>query len=235
MRADIAVATVSWIRTAKEAGLILKTIEALSQLELPVVIVDGGSDPRYLQKIREMKNVVLLTGGKGLTAQLIESQRLAAKLAKTIFYLHTDKLDFALETAPKMIEYYRSLKHQGVLVPTRTPASMATYPIFQQKVEDFLNYFMSDYLGVTADYYAGPKIYPASLVSYLDQLQGEIGWGFEAYFYALAKRLEMPFDFLSFYMNSPVDIDDKEETKKYRLKVTQWQIDGLAQGQKATL
>jgi hypothetical protein len=32
-------------------------------------------------------------------------------------------------------------------------------------------------------------------------------------------------------MQSPIDVEDQEKTKKYRLRIIQWQIEGLVQGQ----
>jgi hypothetical protein len=203
MRSDIVISTVSWIRTPKESQVVLKTIELLTKLDVPIVIVDAGSPPQDLEKIHSFKNVTLFKSELGLTEQLLISHREAEKLGEYIFYLHTDKYDFARDAAPKVIEMYRSLAKKGVLIPTRTEESLSTYPVFQRKEEDYLNYFMSDYIGTEADYYAGPKIYPTSLVKYLDKLDGNIGWGIESYFYAIAKRLNLSFDFFLFICNLP--------------------------------
>lgn len=231
MKNDIVVSTISWIRTPEESRVVLKTIELLTKLETPIIVVDKGSSPPDLERIKSFKNVVLFVSKLGLTEQLLRSHKEAEKLGEYVFYLHTDKYDFARDTAPKLIEKYRSLVKKGILIPTRTEESLNTYPIFQRKVEDYLNFFMGDYIGVEADYYAGPKIYPSSLVKYLDKLKGDVGWGIEAYFYAIAKRLNLSFDFFPFYMQSPVDIEDQEKTKQYRLRIMQWQIEGMIQGQ----
>jgi hypothetical protein len=128
-----------------------------------------------------------------------------------------------------MVEAYRALPKKGVLVPVRSPASLDSYPPYQREQEEFINSFISDYIGVRSDYYCGPKIYPSTLVSYLDRMRGEIGWGIEAFFYILAKRLGLPFDFLPVEIKAPVDIDDVETTNRYRLRITAWQIEGYLQ------
>lgn len=182
-----------------------------------------------------MPNVYFFESKSGLTEQLFISHREGAKLADCLFYLHTDKLDFSKNTVKEMIEKYRTFDKKGMFIPTRTKESIDTYPPYQKTQESFLNFFISDYIGIQNDYYAGPKIYPANLVKYFEQLEGQIGWGIEAYFYGIAKRLNMPFDFYSCSFQAPEDIEDEEKTKMYRLKITEWQIQGLLQSQKVLL
>lgn len=225
MKSDIAITTVSWIRTNDEASVVLQTIQLLNKLNIPIIIVDAGSSLENIKYIRKNSNVILLESKKGLTEQLILSHKEAQKYGNYLFYLHTDKLDFARDTAKKMIDRYRNTINKGMLIPTRTKESMDTYPSYQKTQEAFLNFFMSDYIGILNDYFAGPKIYPASLVKYLDYVPKDGGWGIESYFYVLAKRLGMIFDFLPFYMKAPKDVDNEEKTKQYRLQITAWQIE----------
>lgn len=231
---DIAICTISWIRTEEEKELVLQTIHALNDLEVPLIIVDGGSSFENKERIKSFSNVAFFEAN-GLKNQLLLSHKEAAKRGEYLFYLHTDKREFAEQSAKNMIDAYRRLSRKGLLIPTRTPESIATYPAYQRQVEDFLNFFMCDYIGIAKDYYAGPKIYPASLVKYFDQLTVDIGWGIEAYLYVIAKRLNMPFDFLPAVSPAPKDIDCEEKTKNYRLKITEWQIQGFLKGQEVML
>lgn len=229
MKDDIAITTVSWIRTEAEAGIVLPALTALSRLGVPVVVVDAGSPPQHQKTIRSLPHVIFSEKKDGLTSQIIASQQTAARYADFLLYLQSDKLDFALHNAPKMIEIYRALPKKGVLVPVRSQASLNTYPSYQREQEQFINDFMSDYIGIRTDYYAGPKIYPASLVQYLDRMQGDIGWGIEAFLYVIAKRTSLPFDFIPVQIKAPQDIDDTETTNRYRLRITAWQIEGYLQ------
>ena len=68
-------------------------------------------------------------------------------------------MDFS-KHVDNLIEKYINLPNESVLVPSRTTAGFATYPRYQQNIENFLNYFMGDYIGIENDYYFGPKIYP---------------------------------------------------------------------------
>lgn len=235
MKKDIAIVTLSWIRTDEESKTVLETISNLSKIGIPLVIVDAGSPAKYQNSIREMSNVHFFESKLGLAEQLLISHKEGAELADYLFYLHTDKLDFSKNTVKEMIEKYMAFDKKGMFIPTRTKESIETYPLYQKTIEAFLNFFVSDYIGIENDYYAGPKIYPASLVKYLDQLEGQIGWGIEAYFYGIAKRLGMSFAFYPCYFQAPVDVENEEKTKMYRLKITEWQIKGLLQSQKVLL
>jgi hypothetical protein len=235
MTSEFAITSVSLIRNEAEAEVVLETIYNFSKLNIPVIICDGGSPEEYKKLIRKMPNVILSESPGGLTHQLVLSHREAAKYGKYLLYTQSDKLDFSRNTAFKLIETYSANPDKGVLIAARNSASLATYPRFQKTQEEFLNYFMGDYIVIPEDYYAGPKIYPASLVPYLDQLNTDIGWGIEAYFYAIAKRMELPFNFYDFFMRAPVDVDNPEITKKYRLQITKWQIEGLRLGQSVRL
>jgi len=233
MKAFLAISTVTWIRTDEERKVVLATLDALNKLAVPVIIVDKSSSDDK-KKIQSFKNVNLFEAGS-LTEQIFLSQRECAKVADYIFYLQSDKQNFAENCAGLMIEEYKKLSIKGILSAVRTKESLQTYPFFQKQQEDFLNMFLSDYTGIENDYFAGPKIYPANLVNYLNQLKGEVGWGLEAFYYVLAKRLNLPFEFFECNIQAPKDVDNERETHNYRLKITGWQLEGFLQAQKAAL
>ena len=210
MKSDIAVTTTSWIRTESESKVVLPAIKELSKLGLPVIIVDAGSSLGYQKQIKKMDNIIFSENRNGLASQIIQSHQEAVKHADYLFYLQSDKLEFVKNTVPKMIARYRNFANKGIFIPARTKESIDTYPNYQKVQEEFLNFMMSDYIGIKQDYYAGPKIYPASLVKYLKFIKGDIGWGVEAYFYVIVKKLGLSFEFTDFYMKAPVDIDDEE-------------------------
>ncbi len=229
----MAISTVTWIRTKEEREIVLGTLEALSKLKVPIIVVDKSS-PDNKKQIRNLNNIILFESGS-LTEQVILAQRESARIADYIFYVQSDKLDFAQNSALQMIKEYKKLSVKGMLISVRTKESLQTYPLFQMRQEEFLNMLLSDYVGIENDYFAGPKIYPASLVNYLDQLKGEAGWGIESFYYVLAKRLNMPFNFSECNIQAPKDIDSEHETHNYRLQITRWQIAGFLQAQKVAL
>lgn len=231
---DFAFATTTWIRNATERTAVLDSLDNLNKLQLPIFVADAGSSPDDQKRLQSFSNVHFFTE-TGLTKQLLLVHKKAAEKASAIFYLQSDKHDFVKKYVSPMIEKYNSLETKGILIPSRTAESLQTYLPYQRTVEEFLNFFVSDYVGKPEDYYAGPKIYPSSLLSYLDSLHGDVGWGVEAFLYVIAKRLDIPFDFLSVTFTAPKDVDSSEETKRYRLETTQKIIQAFLQAQKLPL
>jgi len=229
IKQKIAITTLSLIRTKKEAGIVLETIKALCGLNVPVVLVDGGSDERYLREIEDLSNIHLYHE-KSLENQLRRSLVEGSKIADSCFYTHTDKLDFAKKYVKKIIEEYMRFEPDTMFVASRTNESFATYPEYQRKTEEYLNYFHSDYLGVSEDYYYGPKIFSSKLVKYLDLLDSDFGWGFEALFYILNHRLGFPLKFYKVECKSPEDVGSEEDVKSYRLKTVKWHIESFLRG-----
>lgn len=232
----IAIATFTLARSKGEEKLIEETIQSLSLLSIPIVISDSGSPLSFIKKVKKIENVILINHNAGtFIEQIISSHKEAAKLSPHIFFLQTDKLDFAKKYAKKMIDEYTNSSKKGMFIAIRGNDTLQKYPHFQRKQEEFLNYFISDYTGIKGDYVAGPKIYPSSIVKYLDQINEEIGWGVEAFFYVIAKRLNLSFDFFPIRITPPDDIDDAKTSKLYRLKILQWELDGFFKGLKAKL
>lgn len=229
MKSKIAFAAPSLIRTDEERHLVIETIRALSGLEIPIIITDGGSKNEDKLIIKNIPNVIFFEA-KNLTCEINTSLVEAAKLADNIFYLQSDKLDFSEKFAPEMIKDYFKFEKETIFIPSRTKESFSKYPQFQQTVETFLNWVISDYVGIKNDYYLGPKIFPSSLVKYLDQIQSDIGWGIEAFLYVLAKRLNLDFKFFSCFVKFPKDVGSEEEIKLNRLKSVTRQLEGFNQG-----
>lgn len=235
MKTKIAITTTSWIRSNEENEIVLQTIKHLSLLNLPMVIVDRDSPVDSKDKIKKMPNVSFFETNQGLQTQLIQSFKETAKLADNLLYLHTDKLDFVKNYASDMIEKYLNLPTKGILIASRDEKSWDSYPPYQKKQEEYLNFFLGDYVGFRNDYIVGIFILPGFLVKYLDNIKGNIGWGIESYLYVIAKRLGLHFDFYPCTLSFPKDVDTEEKIKNYRLLINKWHIDGFLQAQNVKL
>lgn len=229
MKTQIAIAAPSLIRTKDEGDIVIQTINNLSTLSIPIIITDGGSPKEYKKIIQNIPGVIFLEANN-LTNELVYAFNKAASVAENIFYLQTDKIDFSKTIAPSLIKEYLKLNSKSILIPNRTQESFSTYPAFQHTVENFLNFFIGDYIGINNDYYLGPKIFPSELVKYLSQLKGEIGWGVEAFLYVVAKRLNYNFKFYEAFVKSPKDIEGQVSIKLNRLHSVSRQLDGFYQG-----
>ena len=58
MKAFVAISTVTWIRTKEEREIVLGTLEALSKLKVPIIVVDKSS-PDNKKQIRNLNNIIL--------------------------------------------------------------------------------------------------------------------------------------------------------------------------------
>lgn len=235
MKIPLAITAPSLIRSVEEEKVVLATITELSKLNIPLIITDGGSSDEQKKKIKEIPNIIFFEE-KGLFNQLKKSMNEGAKIANALFYLHSDKLDFARHYVKKMIDFYMTLPKKSMLIPSRTSSAFETYPSFQKMTEVILNSITSEFMEKKEDYYYGPKIFSSLLVPYFGKVKGEIGWGYEAFMYILNKRLNYPFYFYPVdQITSPKDVGDKEAIKTYRLRNLQWQIEGFIQGKEVKL
>jgi|GEM_PF-1163073 len=228
MKQKIAIATTSLIRSKEERNKVLETVEWLGKLKIPVIVTDGGSPDDDKKIIKHTPNVIFFEADS-LDNEIMNSHKVGAEIADYIFYLHTDKLDLAKKYAPSIIEAHNNSK-KGMFIISRTDKAFETYPSFQKTQENFLNFFMGDYIGIQNDYYYGPKIYPSFLYNYLNKKKCDFGWGVEAYFYVIAKRLGLPFEFYPVEIKSPEDVGSERDVKLSRLRCAGWQIEGLLQG-----
>lgn len=239
MKHPLAITALSLIRSKNEEKIVFETVKTMSRLNVPVILVDGGSGERQKKYLQSLPNVDLFETSRGLR-RLSERLRIAfsegTKVAEALFYVQSDKVDFAKNYMKKMIDHYQTLPQHTMLVPSRTLKAFATYPLFQQNAELFLNAMVSEFLGKKEDYYYGPKIFSSAVVPFFSRIKGEIGWGYEAFMYMINKRLGYQTEFYEVdNIRSPEDVGDMDNINVYRLRILQWQIEGLLQGKKVTL
>lgn len=230
MKTAVAVSTISWIRTPEESDTVISSMKSLSRLRVPVVVVDAGSPYKEQQIIKSLPHILFFENTNGLTSQLLQSHEEAAKRADHLFYLQSDKPDFTQKYASKLLEKYLSLPERSLLIPARTRECLDTYPAYQRETENFLNFFLSDFIGSDQDYFAGPKLFPSYLTKYLTSFKLDVGWGIESFIYALAKRLNLAFNYFPVYFRAPKDPPEEKNIKEYRLKIVAWQIEALLYG-----
>ena len=239
MKHPLAITTLSLIRSTNEEKIVFETVKTMSGLNVPIILVDGGSGERQKKCLQSLPNVDFFETSRGLRG-LSERLRIAfsegAKTAEALFYVHSDKVDFAKHYMKKMIDHYQTLPQHTMLVPSRTPKAFATYPLFQQNTELFLNAMVNEFLGKKEDYYYGPKLFSSALVPYFSKIKGEIGWGYEAFMYMINKRLGYQTEFYEVdNIRSPKDVGRMDDINVYRLRILQWQIEGLLQGMRIKL
>ena len=230
----LAIATISLIRDKDEASLVLKSLDHLNKLDVPVILVDGGSPSEYFKQMHNYKNIQIFDA-KGLTREIITSIEQASRIADTIFYLHTDKIDFIDKYVAKIIDHYKTLPKDTMLVAGRNQESFNTSSTDQQMAEVYQNYFIGDYFGIKGDYSYGAKIFSSKLVPHLKKIKTDQRFGIESFLYGINKRLGFGVELFEVDIVFPKDVGTVNEVKFHRMSAVKNHIEGLMFGMKVEI
>ena len=227
---DFCVATISLARTTEEEQWLRASLPALSLLNVPVVVTDGGSSKNFLRFLEGLQNfTVLQAPAKGLFAQARHSLQEAAKLStRFIFYTEPDKKDFFQSGLPAIVSATEASDHLGVLMASRTAKSFGSFPGFQQMTEAAINNCCEELIGLKTDYCYGPFLLNKNLVEHLAELKEDVGWGWRPFVFNVAHRLGYKVNSFEsdFYCPETQREDDPAE-RVYRMKQLEQNIRGL--------
>jgi hypothetical protein len=88
---EIAIATMSWARTAQETQLLREAMCCLARLNLPVVVTDGGSGQSFVEYLRGFRHFTVFQADKpGVLAQTKRSLEGALQLGSR-YILYTEQ------------------------------------------------------------------------------------------------------------------------------------------------
>ena len=188
---EIAIATVSWARNAEEEKILKASLSQLALLNVPVFITDGGSPEGFVTFLQSLPHfTVLIEKDKGLFAQVKSSLAAAISAANPfIFYTEPDKENFFREGLPKVLETATAPNDLGVLLASRSAKGFASFPAFQQMTETTINNCCTELMGIEADYCYGPFLLNKQLVTLLEEIKEDIGWGWRPFVFNRAHRL----------------------------------------------
>jgi hypothetical protein len=227
---ELSIATISWARNDEEEKLLRQSLQELAQLERPVYITDGGSDSSFIDFLKSFPNfVVLKAEEKGVWAQAKKSLSEAYQSgSRFILYTEPDKLDFFKNDLLRMLDEVTVDEQSGVITASRSAKGFATFPAFQQMTETTINNCCSEVIGDNVDYTYGPFILNRRLVSYLNLIQEDIGWGWRPYIFAMAKRFGYKVEaFKEDFSCPPLQQEDNAKERIYRMKQLAQNIQGL--------
>jgi hypothetical protein len=226
----VSLATITWARDAQEESLLRESLESLADLQLPVFITDGGSGPDFLDFLSRIPHfTVLQARGRGLWAQARGSLQAAlAGPRPYICYTEPDKQDFFRQSLAKFLAAAPDEGSVGVVLASRSAAAFATFPPFQQATETAINQCCAEVLGAAVDYTYGPFLLRRNLVTALDLVRDDIGWGWRPFTFHLAQRL-------GFQVKSwegdlacpPNQRQDNAQERLYRIRQLSQNIQGL--------
>jgi hypothetical protein len=227
---DVSIATITWARDSHEEATLRKSLERLSQLNVPVYITDAGSQQSFLDFLRGIPHFhVQEPPKKGVWLQT-HASLLAAYEAGTpfIFYTEPDKADFFAQALPDFLRNIQANAQLGVWLASRSAPGFTSFPTFQQMTETAINQCCVEIIGEPIDYVYGPFLLNRKLVPYLQKVEPTLGWGWRPFTFHLAKRL-------SYRVGATVGdfycpLEQREDTPNeriYRMRQLTQNIEGL--------
>ncbi len=231
----VAIATMTWARNAEEELLLRESLTQLAQHNIPVYLTDGGSGEEFLQFLRTFPHFHLMPRRQpGVYAQIRQSLRGAMESgADFVLYTEPDKKFFFAEKLTSFMaalsEAYKSHREPlGIFLASRDEKSYATFPAFQQYTESVINRLCAELTGVPVDYSYGPFFLSRQVITLLDGLEDDIGWGWRLFSFAAAKRAGYRIDSHVGEFPCPEEQrDDNAGERLYRMRQLQQSIDGL--------
>jgi hypothetical protein len=224
---EVSIATMVWARNDEEEKILRASLKQLAALNLPVYITDGGSSENFLMFLKSFSNFTVFEM-QGLWPQAKKSIEEAHKKSPFVFYSEPDKLDFFSERLEQMLQQSIANKNTGVILASRSAKSFASFPLFQQMTETTINNCCKEVIGKEMDYCYGPFLVNSKLISYLQSLEKDCGWGWRPFLFVLAHRLGFTVESYETDFYCPVDQrkDDADE-RIYRMKQLAQNINGI--------
>jgi len=187
----VAVATITWARTPDEATLLLRSLERLSALGLPIAVADAGKDAAFTARLRRLPNLrVVVPESPGLVAQVERSLTAAAECDRPfVLYVEPDKLQFFQHGLHTFLLYAPVDAGVGIVIASRSPNSFDTFPPMQRYTEAVMNHLCAQTFGAHGDYSYGPFLIRRTLLSQLLPLPAHLGWGWRHFAFMRAHRL----------------------------------------------
>jgi hypothetical protein len=187
----ITVATMTWVRTPEEEALLRQALTSLAAHGLPVAVADSGTSRGFLHFLERSTHVsVTVPVETGLVAQIKASVRSAAVHgSRFILYTEPDKQLFFERHLKDFLEAADDHPDAGVILASRSPESLMTFPPVQQYTEGVINHLCGELIGVPCDYSYGPFLLSSTLVPFVETLEPTLGWGWRHFIFRTAHRL----------------------------------------------
>jgi hypothetical protein len=228
--AQLCIATISWARDEGEEQLLRESFNHLARLNVPIFVTDGGSPDSFLQHLRSMPQVTLLSSAtKGVFYQAQNSAQAAYEHGTPwILYTEPDKVDLFATLPDILQEQIQVTNDSGVCLLSRSPAAFATFPSFQQMTETAINHCCQELVGLDVDYTYGPFVFNRLLSPTLQNIRENLGWGWRPYLFTIAKTMGLQVRSVETGVGCPRDQRrDSPNERIYRMKQLEQNIRGL--------
>jgi hypothetical protein len=186
----IAVATMTWVRSAKEEALLRRSLQRLAGIGLPVAVADSGSNAAFTDFLQRLPGfVVTVPSTRGLVAQVSASLGAAASFdAPFTLYTEPDKWDFFGAPLHAFLRRALDKEDAGIVIAARSDEAMATFPPMQRYTEGVINHLSGEICGAAGDYSYGPFLIARALLPAIIAFEPALGWGWRHAAFVRATR-----------------------------------------------
>jgi hypothetical protein len=226
--ADIAVATVTLVRSAHEQRLLRRSLELLAGAGMPVAIADASAAPDFAQFLQQLPGAIVERPQQhGLVAQVQASVAAAAQCGRTfILYTEPDKEMFFARQLAQFVADARD--DVSVSIAARSISSFETFPPMQKYVESIVNRLCGETTGVHGDYSYGPFLMARELAADVVAAPSHLGWGWRPFVFVRAGRRGLPIAHVVGEFSCPPDqVDEDAQERAHRLRQLRDNIAGL--------
>ena len=227
---DIAVATITLVRSPDEEGVLHDSLSALAAIDVPITVADGGSPEPFVRAIADLPTVTVVHAeGRGLVGQVRASLARAARRGTPwLLYTEPDKREFFARHLVDFLHRSAVNPDSGIVLASRSPASFETFPPVQHYTETVANRLCADATGLAVDFMYGPFLLTPRLLPFLEQLPSEVGWGWRPFLFGLAPRLGLRVASVEGdYVCPPSQQVTDEAERLHRMRQLSQNIDGL--------
>jgi len=228
---DIAIATITWARSADDATLLMRSLRCLTRLGVPVVITDRGTDDSFLRSLQTLPcSIEIATSGTLVTQVQQSIARVAALGSRFICYTEPDKETFFHDHLLDFLQRAPGREDVGAVIAARSPDSFLTFPPMQQYAERVMNQLCSATFGVDGDYSYGPFLMHRDLAPAIAKLPQAVGWGWRhATFAAAARRRRRIVHLVGEYECPHEQRAEDESDRAHRIRQLSQNLLGLAE------
>jgi hypothetical protein len=186
----LAVTTIAWAQSGEEERRLLHSLARLCDHGYPTAIAVRQSSPEFTDALRALPHAVVgIADENGLVGQVRNSFRLAAAYAAQYFvYVEPDKEEFFINRFSRFVERAIEGNDARLVLASRSPSSLRTFPPIQQYTEGVFNHLCGDLIGVAGDYAYGPFLMHRALLPHIAGLPSELGWGWRPATFLAARR-----------------------------------------------
>jgi hypothetical protein len=186
----VAVATITWARSAAEEALLRRSLTLLAGAGMPVAIADTGTNVAFTAFLGTVPRVsVTVPNEQGLVAQAQASIAIAAKACRPfILYTEPDKAFFFEHRLRDFLRRVPDGADVGVALAARSAESFRSFPPMQRYAEGVINHLCGELVEAAGDYSYGPFVMNRALLPDVAALEPRLGWGWRHATFLAAHR-----------------------------------------------